>query len=69
MTDSSKSPDVERNPEIMSGACVIRGTRIPAQAVVDNANDGFSADEIVSEIYPSLKLEQARRVIAFARGQ
>ena len=67
MIDWSQSADVERNPEIVSGAWVIRGTRIPAQAVVDNADDGFTAEQIIVGIYPSLPLEPARRVIAFAQ--
>lgn len=67
MIDWSKSPDVERNPEIVSGAWVVRGTRIPAQAVIDNADDGFTAEQIVAEIYPSLPLEPAQRLIAFAK--
>ena len=62
----SKSPEVERNPEIVSGAWVVRGTRIPAQAVIDNAEDGYTAEEIVAEIYPTLPLEPARRIIALA---
>ena len=41
----------------MSGAYIVRGTRIPAQAVVDNAEDGYTAEQIVAEIYPSLPLE------------
>jgi hypothetical protein len=26
----------------------VRGTRIPVQAVIDNADEGFSAEEIVA---------------------
>jgi uncharacterized protein (DUF433 family) len=68
MTDWSKCPDVESHPEIVSGAYVVRGTRIPADAVIDNAEDGYTAEEIVAEIYPTLPLEPARRIIAFALG-
>ena len=68
MTDWSKCPDVESHPDVVSGAWVVRGTRIPADAVVDNAGDGYTAEEIVAEIYPTLSLEAARRVIAFATG-
>jgi uncharacterized protein (DUF433 family) len=46
----------------------VRGTRIPADAVIDNAEDGYTAEQIVAEIYPSLPLEPARRLIAFALG-
>ena len=44
----------------------MKGTRIPVQAVLDNAED-FTPEEIVSEIYPSLTLDGVKRVIAFAR--
>ena len=44
----SLCPDVERIPGKASGAWVVRGTRIPVQAVIDNADDGFSAEEIVA---------------------
>ncbi len=37
MTNWSNCPDVESNPEIVSGAYVVRGSRIPADAVIDNA--------------------------------
>jgi uncharacterized protein (DUF433 family) len=67
MIDWSRSPDVERIPGKVSGAWLIRGTRIPVQAVIDNAEDGFTAEQIVAEIYPSLPVEPARRVIAFAK--
>ena len=65
--DWSQSPDVESRPDIMSGAPVVRGTRIPVQALIDNAADGYSAEEIVKGIYPSLPLELAKRIIAFAK--
>ena len=68
MTDWSKCPDLESNPEIVSGAYVVRGTRIPADAVIDNAEDGYTVEEIVAEIYPTLPVEPARRIIAFALG-
>ena len=42
------------------------GTRIPVQAVLDNADD-FTPEEIVAEIYPSLPLDRARRIVAYAR--
>ena len=68
MIDWSQCPDVESHPDIVSGTYVVRGTRIPADAVIDNAEDGYTAEEIVREIFPTLPLERARRVIAFAMG-
>ena len=67
MIDWSKCPDVERRTDVMSGQWVVRGTRIPAQAVLDNADDGFTPEQIAAEIYDGLPVEPARRVIAFAR--
>jgi len=67
MIDWSKCPDVERKPDTMSGQWVVRGTRVPAQAVLDNADDGFTPEQIAAEIYDGLPVEPARRVIAFAR--
>jgi uncharacterized protein (DUF433 family) len=67
MIDWSKCPDVERKPDVMSGQWVVRGTRVPAQAVLDNADDGFTPEQIAAEIYDGLPVEPARRVIAFAR--
>ena len=65
--DWSNCPDVERRPDIVSGSWVVKGTRVPADAVLDNANDGFTAEDIVTDIYDTLSLEATRRVIAFAR--
>ena len=67
MIDWTLCPDVESKPDVMSGEWVVRGTRIPAQAVLDNAEDGYTPEQIVAGIYPSLPVEPARRVIAFAR--
>ncbi len=59
-------PDVESRPDVMSGTPVVRGTRVPVQAVLDNAADGYTAEQIASEIYDGLPVEPTRRVIAFA---
>jgi uncharacterized protein (DUF433 family) len=64
--DWSQCPDVERIPGKVSGARLVVGTRIPADAVVDNAEDGYTAEEIVAEIFPSLPLDRARRILSFA---
>jgi uncharacterized protein (DUF433 family) len=66
MIDWSACPDVECVAGRISGAWVVRGTRIPAQAIVDNAEDGFPAERMAQEIYQGLPIDRARRVIAFA---
>jgi uncharacterized protein (DUF433 family) len=45
---------------------VIKGTRVPAQAVLDNARAGCSAEEIATEIF-ELSLERVQRVLSFAK--
>jgi uncharacterized protein (DUF433 family) len=67
MIDWSACEDVERTLGKVSGQWLIRGTRIPAQAVIDNAADGFTAEQIAAEIYEGLPVEPARRVIEFAK--
>ena len=65
--DWSHCPDVERFPGKMSGQWLVRGTRIPADALIENAEDGFSAEQIVAEIYPSVPLNRVRNIIAYSR--
>lgn len=66
MIDWTNCPDAERIPGKVSGTWLVKGTRIPVQAVLDNAEDGYTPEQIVAEIYPSLPLDRARRIVAFA---
>ncbi len=56
-----KQPVVSRNPEVMGGAPVFYGTRIPVQTLLDYLEAGESIDEFL-EGFPSLTRQQ---VIAF----
>lgn len=67
MIDWKDCPDVEQIPGKVSGQWLVKGTRILAQGVVDNADDGFTPEQIADEIYEGLPVERARRVIAYAR--
>lgn len=44
--DWSECPLVEVNPRVQSGAPVLRGTRMPVNAIVDNFDYGVSVAEI-----------------------
>ena len=44
--DWSKCPDAERMPGKVSGAWVVKGTRVLVQAVVDDAEEGYTPEEI-----------------------
>jgi uncharacterized protein (DUF433 family) len=61
--DWSKCPDVERAPGKVSGAWVVKGTPAAVQAVIDNAKDGYTPEEIAEEIFERLSLDRVRPVI------
>ena len=65
--DWSKCDDVESVPGRVSGAWVIKGTRVPAQAIVDNARAGFTVEQIVTEIFEGVPVERVRAVLRFAK--
>ena len=57
--DWSGCPLVEVDPEIQSGAPVVRGTRVPVSTIVDNAEYGLSVAGIT---------EQVRAILTYADG-
>ncbi|MFY7787254.1 MAG: DUF433 domain-containing protein [Thermoflexibacteraceae bacterium] len=61
---------IVRNPEIMQGKPIIKGTRITVELVIRKLSEGYSIEEIL-EMYPHLNklqilaaLEYAAEVIA-----
>jgi uncharacterized protein (DUF433 family) len=44
---------IVRDPEIMGGAPVFRGTRVPVEALFGNLADGMSLDEVLEQ-FPTL---------------
>jgi uncharacterized protein (DUF433 family) len=44
---------IVRDPEILGGRPVFRGTRVPVEVLFENLEDGLSIDEIIAS-YPSL---------------
>jgi uncharacterized protein (DUF433 family) len=65
--DWSGCKDVERDRARVSGAWVIKDTRVQADAVVENAQDGYTAEEIAA-MFPGVPVERVRGVIRFARA-
>jgi uncharacterized protein (DUF433 family) len=47
--DWSECPFVEVRPGVQSGAPVLRGTRMPVSAIVDNFDYGLSVAEIAEQ--------------------
>jgi len=64
--DWSQCPLVEVDPEIQSGVPVLSGTRLPASAIVDNAEYGLSVAEISEQFQVSEA--QVREILAYAKG-
>lgn len=54
------------DPEIMSGAPVFAGTRVPVSALLENLEAGVSLDEFL-ENFPTVTREQAVAVLEYFR--
>ena len=52
------------DPEIVSGAPVFRGTRVPVDALINNLEAGLTLDEFL-ENFPTVTREQALDVLGF----
>jgi len=59
---------IERVPGKVSGRPVVRGTRIMPHAIVGSYDLGDTIEEI-HEGFPTLTLDQIKRLIAFAHKQ
>ncbi len=63
--DWSQCPAVESIPGKVSGAWVLKGTRMPVSAIFENLEAGANIDEIL-EWFDGLDREQVKAVIEFA---
>ena len=63
--DWSQCPVVESIPGKVSGAWVLRGTRMPVATIFENLEAGASLDDILSW-FDGLDREQVKAVIEFA---
>ena len=62
MTDWTTCPSVERHPNVVSGAWVFRGTRVPIRALFENLRDGATIDDFL-EWFPATTREQVVAVL------
>jgi uncharacterized protein (DUF433 family) len=65
MIDWNFCPVVELNPELVSGAWVFRGTRVPISALFENLRDGLTVNEFVN-LYPGVDLIDVIKVLQHA---
>ena len=64
--DWSECPLVEVNPRVHSGAPVLRGTRMPVNAIVDNYDYGVSVAEISEQF--EVPQERIQAILAYAHS-
>ena len=62
--DWSQCDAVESVPDRLSGAWVLKDTRMPASAIFENLEAGSDIDEIIEQFH--LKREQVEAVLEFA---
>ncbi len=53
------------DPKIMAGKPIIKGTRIPVDAILKRVVDGMTIEEILEE-YPNLTREKVRAALEYA---
>ena len=64
--DWSECPLVEVKPGVQSGAPVLRGTRMPVNAIVDNFDYGVSVSEIAEQF--ELPPERIEAIVSYAQS-
>lgn len=55
------------DPEILGGAPVFQGTRVPVDALLSNLEAGVSLDEFL-ENFPTVSRKQALELLEFSRA-
>ncbi len=68
MNQADMSRYITRNPEILGGKPIIRGTRIPVYLIVGFVEAGQSPEQIVDD-YPNLTLEDVQAALVFWRSE
>lgn len=56
---------ISKDPEILSGQTVFKGTRVPVESLFSHLEKGITLEEFLSD-FPSVKKEQAIAVLEIA---
>ena len=64
--DWSECPLVEMKPGVQSGAPVLRGTRMPVNAIVDNYDYGVSVAEIAEQF--EIPPDRIEAILSYAKS-
>ena len=65
MLDWNQCPEVERHPDVVSGAWVFKGTRVPVKALFENLENGARVDDFIAW-FPGVTRRQAEAVLELA---
>jgi uncharacterized protein (DUF433 family) len=65
MLDWTQCAEVERHPEVVSGAWVFKGTRVPVEALFENLKDGARVDDFI-QWFPAVTRRQVEAVLELA---
>jgi len=57
---------ISRNPEVLSGAAVLTGTRVPVRNLIDCLEGGYSIDGFLDD-FPSVSREQVIQFLELAK--
>ena len=64
--DWARCPLVEVNPKVQSGAPVLRGTRLPVSAIVDNFDYGLNPEEIAEQF--QVTVDRVHDILNYVAG-
>ena len=59
---------VTSDPDIVSGALIFKGTRVPVEALLTNLEAGLSLDEFLQN-FPTVTRQQAIQVLQFSNSK
>ena len=62
-----ESLPITSDPEVVSGAPVFRGTRVPIDALINNLEAGLTLDEFLDN-FPTVTRNQAIQVLEFSKN-
>ena len=65
LTDTQIDARIARDPQVLRGKPIVRGTRVPVYLIVDFVSNGITPALIVAD-YPDLTLEDVAAALAFA---
>ena len=57
-----ESKVIGRTPEVLGGTPIFKGTRVPAQALIDYFEEGRSLDEFLED-FPTVTRQQATEML------